>query len=177
MRLNGFGLRLAWESRVGLLNPESKPCDSVTPESVDTWIDYLMAAKNSFATVVTRLDQLYAMTCSMAPQGNWRFMLPARDWFKAEAVASSAKALKIVHPAELYGLGWELMGEAASSQGLSRRAAALAHRDGLMISMLAAAPVRRSNFTAIEIGRHIIRIGDEYWLIFEPSETKGGEGR
>jgi integrase len=42
-----------------------------------------------------------------------------------------------------------------------------------MIAMLAAAPVRRRNFTAIDVDKHIKRIGAEFWLTFNPDETKG----
>ena len=48
------------------------------------------------------------------------------------------------------------------------------YRDGLMIALLAARPFRRRNFASIEIGRHLIKRGDGYWLHFDGSETKTG---
>jgi hypothetical protein len=46
------------------------------------------------------------------------------------------------------------------------------YRDGLMIAMLASRPIRRRNFASIEIGRHLVRQGPEYWLRFAAVETK-----
>jgi hypothetical protein len=112
MRLNGFGLRLAWEVQAGLLEATSQPGDTLTPETLDAWIEYLMAIKNSLETIATRLDQLFAMMCALAPQGDWQYVIEARDWFKAEAREASNGELKIVHPSELYALGFELMGTA-----------------------------------------------------------------
>ena len=38
-----------------------------------------------------------------------------------------------------------------------------------------ARPLRRRNFARIEIGRHLVRQGDAYWLRFDGNETKTGE--
>ena len=46
------------------------------------------------------------------------------------------------------------------------------YRDGLMIAILAARPVRLKNLTAIIIDRHLIRIDDVYWLVFVSDEVK-----
>ena len=44
-----------------------------------------------------------------------------------------------------------------------------------MITLLAARPFRRRNFACIEIGQHLIREGDTYWIRFDGPETKTGE--
>ncbi len=49
---------------------------------------------------------------------------------------------------------------------------AIDYRDGLLIAMLAARPVRRANLTDIRIGRHLIRAEDKWILLFEAPETK-----
>ncbi len=41
-----------------------------------------------------------------------------------------------------------------------------------MIALLAARPLRRNNFAAIEIGRHLVKEGGHYVLRFEEEETK-----
>jgi integrase len=49
---------------------------------------------------------------------------------------------------------------------------AVQYRDGLMIALLAARPLRRHNFATIEIGRHLVKHGDGYRINFEAAETK-----
>ncbi len=45
-------------------------------------------------------------------------------------------------------------------------------RDGLMIALLAARPVRLSNLASIDINRHLERLGEDYWLVFPSEEVK-----
>jgi integrase/recombinase XerD len=47
-------------------------------------------------------------------------------------------------------------------------------RDGLIIALLAALPVRMANFSRIELGTHLVARGSEYWLMFSADETKNG---
>jgi site-specific recombinase XerD len=49
------------------------------------------------------------------------------------------------------------------------------YRDGLIIALLAARPIRLKNLAAIEIGRHLVRIDNTYWLRFDAEETKNNE--
>ena len=46
------------------------------------------------------------------------------------------------------------------------------YRDGLMIALLAFIPPRRKNLAALEIGRHLVREGDSWFVIIPREETK-----
>ncbi|MBT4041859.1 MAG: site-specific integrase [Rhodospirillales bacterium] len=46
------------------------------------------------------------------------------------------------------------------------------YRDGLLIAILAARPVRLKNLTSIVVGHHLILVDDVYWLVFEAGEVK-----
>ena len=84
------------------------------------------------------------------------------------------KRPKVVTTERLLALGHDLMD--AVPPGLAfERQDLLAYRDGLMIALLAARPLRRRNFVAIEIGRHLLRVGEGFRLVFDGSETKTGQ--
>ena len=51
----------------------------------------------------------------------------------------------------------------------------LGYRDGLMIALLAARPLRRRNFAMITIGQHLIRVGPDWRLLFAAADTKTGQ--
>ena len=51
---------------------------------------------------------------------------------------------------------------------------AAAYRDGLMIALLAQRPMRARNLTSILCGRHLVRRGTEWWLVFSAGEVKTG---
>jgi integrase len=84
------------------------------------------------------------------------------------------KRALVIPSDQILAFGLELMAEAEGPVGGSEFARASRYRDGLMIALLAARPLRRRNFAAIEIGRHLLREGDQYVLRFEGEETKTG---
>ena len=82
--------------------------------------------------------------------------------------------LKYVPPSTTYDLAMKIMAEAEGPTLEKDLQRALRYRDGLMIAILAARAPRRSNFAAIEIGRHLTRDGDQYHLCFPGEEMKNG---
>jgi integrase len=84
------------------------------------------------------------------------------------------KPPRMISTQRLIALGYELM-ERVPTGGILGPQDLLAYRDGLMIALLASRPLRRRNFVAIEIGRHLIRVGDGFHLAFDRSETKTGQ--
>lgn len=84
------------------------------------------------------------------------------------------KRTRLVKNERLLALGFALM-DGVPSIATLRVEDLLAYRDGLMIALLAARPLRRRNFAAIEIGQHLISVGDGFHLVFEGTETKTGQ--
>jgi hypothetical protein len=83
-----------------------------------------------------------------------------------------SKAERIVVSSRLAALGIKVMKDAASADG--EITDCVEFRDGLMIALLAARPIRRRTFSLIRIGRHLRRIGEEWRLVFDGPDTKSG---
>jgi site-specific recombinase XerD len=107
--------------------------------------------------------------------------MPAQDWswikaawyrLRQDAKPVKNKAAHVVNARDLFRFGIELMKRADRGDASSAFFQALAYRDGLMIALLAARPLRRANFVAVQIGRHLVRRGETYWLLFSDDETK-----
>ena len=77
-------------------------------------------------------------------------------------------------PEDLVALGMALMTRADDPASGPPADRAVACRDGLMIALLAQRPIRESNLAAILCGRHLVRRGDDWWLIFPADEVKTG---
>ena len=89
----------------------------------------------------------------------WRDARPVRD-----------KRSRIVPSRDLWQLGLDLM---RTSQDCTTRPKQLGqYRDGLTIALLAGRPVRLRNLAQIEIGRHLRRMADVYWLFFDALDMK-----
>ena len=80
----------------------------------------------------------------------------------------------VITSVQLIDLGQQLMDESIPTPGTSiRMADAIRYRDGLMIALLGfMPPLRRKNLAALEIGRHLIREGDGWFLIVPRTEAK-----
>ena len=84
----------------------------------------------------------------------WRHARPIRD-----------KRSRIVPSRDLWQLGLDLMDTCGECTTRPKRLGQ--YRDGLIIALLASRPIRRKNLAQIEIGHHLQRLGDTYWLFFE----------
>jgi integrase len=75
---------------------------------------------------------------------------------------------------ELYRLGRRLMDQADKAEKATAFSRALLYRDGLIIALLAADPLRLANSTGLEIGRTLIKDGTTWSLNIPAEETKAG---
>jgi len=89
---------------------------------------------------------------------------------KRAAKPVSDKRSRIVPIRDLYAVGRRLM-EIAPATPTPLKGAGL-YRDGLMIALLAARPIRIGNLSSIEIDRHLRWQGDAFWLVFPAAEVK-----
>ena len=126
---------------------------SLAPHSVAAYITYLERAARAMPTDRDLTFLSYAATNLR------RVARPAKD-----------KRQRLKPTQELYELGIALM-EAAEERPNPIKAAAM-FRDGIMIALLAARPVRLSNLASIDINRHLERHGEDYWLVFPTEEVK-----
>jgi integrase/recombinase XerD len=81
----------------------------------------------------------------------------------------------LVTSERLYALGIELMDnaiKAADAVGRVGTRHAIQYRDGLIVSVLAVIPLRRGTLAALQIGRHLIKVGDHWELDIPAEDTK-----
>jgi site-specific recombinase XerD len=83
------------------------------------------------------------------------------------------KRVAVVPAKNLFDLGVHLM-DTAEEGDPDPYFAATQYRDGLLIALLIARPVRMRNLSSIELGTNLVRDGDGYWLRFDPGMTKTG---
>jgi integrase/recombinase XerD len=170
----GYGRWLGWLQRNQLLDLELPPVDRITAQNVARYITDLRVV-NAPYTVRSRILNLYFAASAMCPAGDWAWMRRLVARLRRTAISTREKRARLVPSADLFAWGIELMVDADGGADHSPFYRATGYRDGLMIALLAARPFRRRNFASIEIGRHLIKRGDVYWLHFAGSETKTGE--
>lgn len=163
-----YGCALAWLEDRGELDPSES---AAARWSDDRLRRYLKALTEAVAptTVTMRLlflERALAVISPTSDRSVWRALL------KGRSTESSRKRGRIRDTDILVDLGTALMAQAESSTGTAVRKTAVLFRDGLQIALLASRPLRKTNFTNLAIGRHLVRLETGWWLLLEAEETK-----
>jgi integrase len=164
-----YGRWLGFLSESGIDWRVASGLDFLVRENVGPFVTRLNAALAP-CTVRAYLTELSTVAMAMAPDRTFDALNAAvrHIWRTAKPVAE--KRSRIVASHDLYDLGFDLMHGAVKRTTPLK--AANAFRDGLMIALLAARPVRRRNLASIEVDRQLTRQGDLYWLTFPTEEIK-----
>ena len=152
---------------------EAGVAERLTIARVRSYVAHL-AETNSPQSIAVRVEELYQTA---------RMLMPTKDWtwlrvLKAKlyvAVPARGRSGPVITSVQLLDLGQRLMDESKPRPNTPiRMADAICYRDGLMIALIGFKPLRRKNLAALEIGRHLIREGDDWFVIVPRTEVKKG---
>jgi integrase/recombinase XerD len=167
----------AWRRFLGFLAIEEPvalamaPAERLILERVRRFCAHL-AATNTPYSIAIAIDALYGAARVMLPGRDWAWLKTVKARLHTAAPARGARG-PVITSLQLLDLGQQLMDESEPTPGgRIRRADAVKYRDGLMIALCAFVPPRRKNLSAMQIGRHLIQEGDNWFVIFSPDETK-----
>lgn len=129
----------------------------------------------SVRTIANYLALLVMMGQALAPRANWHWLQLLQQRLQLGAPLVRDKRTRMAPAGELLRLGLDLMEKAeaarAHTASISRHAAQ-DFRDELLIALLISRPLRQKNFIAMEIGRHLVQLGQGYQIRFTADETK-----
>ena len=166
-----YGRWLTWIAAAGRREPGTSPAARVTPENLRAYITDLQKVVAS-SSVWGYISSLHRGLQAMAPSTDWRWMGDIVIRLHQLAKPAHDKRQHVVPVHDLFAFGLQLMDSADGPDGGSMRKRAMDYRNGFIVALLAVRPLRRRNFTMIEIGRHLVRSGEHYWLRFDDTETK-----
>jgi integrase len=170
--------KYAYGAFLGFLNLEfperlaSPPTARVDRDLIANYATYLRLTCRD-TTVAIELERLYLVLVAFGGKDlTWLRKIQRR-------VARNAK--RLVHPPitsdELSQLGFDLMDRAVAesdANGTILDGQAKLYRDGLMIALLAAIPLRRRSLAAMRIGRHLLKIGTQWKVEIPEEDSKTG---
>jgi len=149
------------------------PAERLTVERVRRFANHL-GETNLPQSVAAQVDVLYKAARIMMPDHDWSWLksIKARLYAAAPAYGTTKP---VITSLQLLDLGQQLMDESQPTPSAPiRMADAVRYRDGMMIALLAFMPLRRKNLAAIEIGRHLVREKDTWFVILPCAESKTG---
>lgn len=169
---SGYGRYLFFLLQRGELEPLAGPADRITREWVAAYHAELQRT-NRGHTVQNRIQELGDAMRALAPEGDWRWILRGAGRLRASTIPARDKRARMRPVEELVAEGLRLIEEAESNQALSALGRALQYRDGLILALLGFHLLRLRNLAELEVGRHIVEVGDQF--ILRLFKSKGGQ--
>jgi site-specific recombinase XerC len=164
-----YGRYLGFLRRTGRLDQTASAADQVTPTNV---ADYRaeFTGKISSVTAWNCIYKLRRAAQLLAPQADFRWLIEIEKDLEVLQEPRS-KLNRFVYTEELIKAGLTLIVEAENfTKAPVKRARAV--RDGLMLALLAANPIRLKNFAALEIGKTLQKIEGQWWISISARTTK-----
>jgi integrase len=167
-----YGYFLTYLEERGELDPSAEAGAKITPEAVEGYLAYVEPLWSSVTTAQT-LFKLARMGSLFAPKRDW-------GWLREIACDRDLDANpkprfdRIVTSERLVAAGLGLIRTARRNPRLRRHWRATMIRNGLMVALLALAPIRLKNFVDLTLGTSFKRIGDRWWIVLGRRKTKSG---
>jgi site-specific recombinase XerD len=156
----------------GQLDPAGSPGERITPARVRTYLADL-ERHNAIQTVFNRLIHLSVAARVMDPHRDWSWLNRMAAPIRARHRPARPKRRRLVATHDLFDLGVKLMAAAERKNAAYDRATT--YRDGLMIALLAARPLRLANLVGLALDRTLVFRGRQWWLQIPATETKTKE--
>jgi integrase/recombinase XerD len=169
---NVYGRWLAFLVRTEPHGLDEALGERITRERIVSFAHHL-AETNIATSVAGQLRFLRGALRLLAADQDWAWLLTIAKRIEARAERRS-KRHRLRTSDELFALGFQLMqeGEVPLEDGRITKQAALTYRDGLIIALLAVAPMRRGNLAGLTLGQHLQRVGGSWIVMLKASETK-----
>jgi hypothetical protein len=149
---SAYGLYLGRLREQGHLDPDMRPVDRVDAPGVGAFVKEYSVGRAPHTVALAVRGIAYAIRATHPPDGlPWLTKIAHSMGNHAKPVKSKAPHMATI--AELLKLGRELLTAGAQELASGHRQGAQIFRDELMICALATRPLRRRNFSALEIGR------------------------
>lgn len=173
---DSFGRFLGWLTNSRGPTAESSAVKDITSKNIKAYIAYLRETLAPWS-VTTYFGGLLRFVAVTTPKMEVDWMQDRYRKMKTRSVSTRPKTAHLQHTGDLVEYGLELMrqveGKNAPKHSLGVRAAQK-YQAGLMIAILAVAPLRIRNFQDIEIGKSLVWEQGRYILRFDPEHTKTG---
>jgi integrase len=145
----------------------------VDRDSIKRFVKHLRQSCRD-TSVASTLHKLRVALGLIYPESDWSWLKTVAKRIDAQAKPMRHRSQEITS-AQLFALGLQLMAEAENSALVAGRISkddALTCRDGLIIALLAAVPLRRRTVAALTINHHLVKTGDGWLLDIPAADTK-----
>lgn len=159
------------------LKHQSEADHSGKPSDIEVVQDFISTCEARIAPVSTwsEVNQLHNFSYHSWPKQDWTWLRETANRLHQRLPPPSLSPTKILPIDTLYELGLHLMARSTHIKPYRPLDDSVMYRDGLMVSLLAIAPVRRKNLAQLTLGRELAHI-DGIWIMTITGENiKNGQ--
>jgi integrase/recombinase XerD len=172
LRTAAYTRWLVWLEARGELSLTERPATRITRPRIVAYTEYLGSQQLADLTVAMALDHLCYMAKALDDTADLKWLARIARRLAAKAKPVRPKAPRLVDVVELLQLGKNLMEQPCTEAGKMPRSAAVNYRDGLMLAMWAARPLRLGECLALCIGTTLRKEGNRYVARLGPEARK-----
>ncbi len=159
---------LRWLQSRAPVPPDGSLGVAMSPELLLDYVGHLRR-KHVPGTVDCTVFMLAGALLVFAPDRDWGWIAPIGRRLSAIARRHVPTAGPVVHAALLHDLGLRVMQESQNGDG---EIDPCVYRDGLIVAMLAVAPMRIANYAALRIGPELRQEGNQWRVYLDADTTK-----
>jgi integrase/recombinase XerD len=167
-----YGLFLNYVDRSGGLDHGVSAAAYIVPDRVAEYVAELKDRVSS-VTCYGTVFKLRRMAELLAPERAFGWLREIEQDLYFD-MRPAPKFHRVVDADRLVAAGMTLMTEARDAQSWSSLRRARTYRNGLMVALLACAPIRLKNFAALVVGGTFVRNQNRWWICLSAHETKSG---
>lgn len=170
-----YGRWLGFLEWSGLLDPACSPADRVTRELVGLFHEHLARTVKPY-TQLAMLVGLKVMIKAMYPAADWRWLADG-----CNRLQTKARRLRVQPPFALTCAEIDQRARAHLERAFEDFRAmpdlehAVVFRDALMLTLMVRRPLRLRNFSGLQIGSSLRRLGSAWRISLPGTETKNGD--
>lgn len=153
LREHSFGHWLGYLARTGQLDLNVMPADRVQPAIVCAFADDTLA-RNAVSTTLMRIVSLLVLASAFDTARDWSWLNRLAGRLRQRA-GTTLKPRASVGSSEIFAWALNEIGMAESMHDSGSWQRPIRFRDGLMVGLLIARPLRLRSFIAISIDRHL----------------------
>lgn len=165
-----YGYLMDFCKRTGRLMEDGQAASRIVPTVIEAFLEELKDRVGSVAQHIY-ISRIRRVTEILDPSRDFGW-LRLIEFDLKHKIRRRPKADRIIDSRRPYTLGLDLMQRAEKSGHLTRLRRARLYREGLMIALLSVCPIRLANFASLQVGQHVRKINDQWWLLLPASETK-----
>jgi integrase/recombinase XerD len=147
------------------------PAARASPTRLNMYLQALANRRLSPMGIAAELQHLLLALRALAPREDWRWLGKLQYAWQKRAQPRDVRQ-KMVDPRRILDLGLRLM--ATADECVAPTGRARQFRDGLLIALLIAVPIRRRSLAVLELERNVRIFGPHYIVVLNCEDTKAG---